>query len=109
MSELPGCMTGPSEPCDAFTKIQDERDRLRASEKALLDRVAAVETDSKRLLALGCHYEDRAKRAEASEKALLGALILARKELEDYERTATGETYNSPAINAAIAQATKRG
>ena len=37
MSELPGCMTGPSEPCDAFTKIQDERARLRASEKALLE------------------------------------------------------------------------
>jgi hypothetical protein len=29
MSELPGCMIGPSEPCDAFTRLQDERDRLR--------------------------------------------------------------------------------
>lgn len=37
---------------------------------------------------------------------LLAALLLARKELESYERAATGESYNSPQINAAIAMAT---
>lgn len=37
---------------------------------------------------------------------LLAALIIARNELEAYEFTATGETYNSLLINAAIANAT---
>jgi hypothetical protein len=44
MSELPGCMIGPSEPCDAFMRLQDERDRLRADKAVLL----------KALLTSGC-------------------------------------------------------
>lgn len=42
----------------------------------------------------------------AAAPDLLEALIAARAELEAYEADATGERYNNPILNAAIAKAT---
>lgn len=49
-------------------------------------------------------------RADGEEAAalielLVGALQSAKEELEEYEDAATGEGYNSPQINAALARA----
>lgn len=50
-------------------------------------------------------YKEADARLIAAAPDLLEALIDARKQLEDYERSLNGEGYNSPSINAAIAKA----
>jgi hypothetical protein len=56
----------------------------------------------------GCEHPEQEANARliAAAPELLEALLDAREQLRAYEQDASGEDYNSPSINAAIAKAT---
>lgn len=88
--------------------IIDDRDaalaRAERAEAALKSRVIELEVANRGLARLNEATEARAEKAEAMAAKLAEALREAKSELESYELEMRGETYNSPMINAALAE-----